>query len=462
MSIRKFFAPTARQALKEIRDELGADAMILSNRKTENGVEIIALAHEEIAHLTERAVAQKTDWSGGITADEWARSVVDEHAAPASRPASQARSAASGVQPEAGAPRLKQPAPHGAVHPIEQAAAAYQSGQLPPAAPVQPVIQPVVVPPEAMQVQENILKEIKTMSSMLQQQLAAMHWNDVQQRDPQRAALLRRMLNAGFSSVLARQLLDRMPASGVQGEQWIKQVFKRNLLVASEANDIVNKGGVYALIGPTGVGKTTTTAKLAARAVVRYGADKVALLTTDSYRIAAYEQLKIYGKILGVAVHAVKDAGDLRLTLSALRHKHLVLIDTVGMGQRDERVGDQAAMFDEAGVQCLMMLNATSSGDTLEDVVRMYRNDRVIGCITTKLDEAASLGTVLDVAVRHRLVLHYMANGQRVPEDLHPTNLDYMLHRAFKPVEEKKPFTLRDLDLPVMMASPGKEASLAL
>jgi flagellar biosynthesis protein FlhF len=249
----------------------------------------------------------------------------------------------------------------------------------------------------------------------------------------------------------------------VQGEQWIKQVFKRNLLVASEANDIVTKGGVYALIGPTGVGKTTTTAKLAARAVVRFGADKVALLTTDSYRIAAYEQLKIYGKILGVAVHAVKDADDLRLTLSALRHKHLVLIDTVGMGQRDQRVGDQAEMFDAAGVQSLLMLNATSSGDTLEDVVRMYRNDRVIGCIATKLDEAASLGTVLDVAVRHRLVLHYMANGQRVPEDLHPINLDYMLHRAFKPVEEKKPFTLRDLDLPVMMAeAPGKEVSLAL
>ncbi|MDP2143619.1 MAG: flagellar biosynthesis protein FlhF [Gallionella sp.] len=469
MSIRKFFAPTARQALKEIRDELGADAMILSNRKTENGVEIIALAHEEITHLTERAVSQKTEWSGGITADEWARSVVDDHGAPAARQSGQAR-------PEVGAPRLKQPTmqrPVAHARAAEPEAVMRQPGKLPEAELMQPnyapqpgpVVQPaaVVVPAQAMQVQESILQEIKTMSNMLQQQLAAMHWNDVQQRDPQRAALLRRMLNAGFSSVLARQLLDRMPANGVQGEQWVKQVFKRNLLVASEANDIVNKGGVYALIGPTGVGKTTTTAKLAARAVVRYGADKVALLTTDSYRIAAYEQLKIYGKILGVAVHAVKDADDLRLTLSALRHKHLVLIDTVGMGQRDQRVGDQAEMFNAAGVQCLLMLNATSSGDTLEDVVRMYRNDQVIGCITTKLDEAASLGTVLDVAVRHRLVLHYMANGQRVPEDLHPTNLDYMLHRAFKPVEEKKPFTLRDLDLPVMMAeAPGKEASLAL
>jgi len=189
--------------------------------------------------------------------------------------------------------------------------------------------------------------------------------------------------------------------------------------------------------------------------VVRYGADKVALLTTDSYRIAAYEQLKIYGKILGVAVHAVKDTDDLRVTLSALRHKHLVLIDTIGMGQRDERVCDQNEMFDATGVKCLLLLNATSGGDTLEDVVRMYRSNKVIGCITTKLDEAANLGTVLDVAVRHRLTMHYMTNGQRVPEDLHLINADYLLHRALKQAEGKTPFTLRELDFPVLMAAEG-------
>lgn len=480
MSIRKFFAPTARQALKEIRDELGPDAMILSNRKTESGVEIIALAHDEIANLTGQAVAQKADFGGGITADEWARSVVDDHAPAVARKTSLPREMfvqkPQAPQQERIAPQLKQPVQ---AQPRNEApAAARQPGKLPQPVAQQPSANPVaeqmgatpaqpapsVAPALVAQVQEMLVKEIKSMGSMLQQQISAMHWGDVQQRDPQRTTLLRRMLSAGFSTVLARQMLDRMPANGAQGESWIKQVLKRNLLVAGEANDIVAKGGVYALIGPTGVGKTTTTAKLAARAVVRYGADKVALLTTDSYRIAAYEQLKIYGKILGVAVHAVKDADDLRLTLSALRHKHLVLIDTVGMGQRDERVTDQAEMFEAAGVQCLLMMNATSSGDTLEDVVRMYHNDKVIGCIATKLDEAASYGAVLDVAVRHRLVMHYMANGQRVPEDLHAINLDYMLHRAFKPLEEKAPFTLCDLDLPVVMSSAdsGKEASLAL
>ena len=377
MNIRRFVAQTARQALRDIRNELGEEAVILSNRKVDEGVEIIALANDAIAHLT-----------GGAASQAQGKAVSDP------KPSHHAQ-------------------------------------------------------------ESSILVEIKSMHSMLQQQLAALSWNDIQQRDPQRAGMLCRMLNSGFSTLLARQLLEKMPAGNMQGELWVKQILKRNLQVVGDAGDIVVKGGVYALIGPTGVGKTTTTAKLAARAVVRYGADKVVLLTTDSYRIGAYEQLKIYGKILGVAVHAVKDTNDLRLTLSALRHKHLVLIDTVGMGQRDERVCDQNEMFDETGVERLLLLNATSGGDTLEDVVRMYHSKKVIGCVVTKLDEAANLGAVLDVAVRHRLVLHYMANGQRVPEDLHLINPDYLLHRALKSAEEKTPFTLNELESPVLGAAEG-------
>lgn len=388
MNIRKFIAPTTRQALKEIRNELGDDAVILSNRQLENGVEVIALASETMEQLTDKA--QEKSFESQVA------SVRAERAA--------------------------QPA-HGTGSSVSSTAG-----------------------------ESSILGEIKFMHQALQQQLATFAWSDAQQRDPQRAALLRRVLNSGFSVVLARQLLDNLPGGGAQGEAWIKRVLKSNLRVADKVDDIVVQGGVYALIGPTGVGKTTTTAKLAARAVVRYGTDKVALLTTDSYRIGAYEQLKIYGKILGVAVHAVKDADDLRLTLSALRHKHLVLIDSVGMGQRDGRVVDQNEMFDQAGVKRLLLLNATSSGDTLDDVVRMYNGSKVIGCIPTKLDEAVNLGTVLDIAVRHRLVLHYMANGQRVPEDLHTVNLDYLLHRALKPKRAQSPYALQEAEFPLMMA----------
>jgi len=388
VNIRKFIAPTARQALRDIRSELGDEAVILSNRKVAEGVEIIALANDEIAKMTD---------------------------------------AASVIRKKTQVPGHKEQT----VEPLSVAAKA------------------------SMAPEESILGEIKSMHSMLQQQLAELSWNGVQQRDPQAAGLLREMLNSGFSAQLARQLLEKMPAGKTQGISWINQVLRRNLRVADEEDDIVAKGGVYALIGPTGVGKTTTTAKLAARAVVRYGADRVALLTTDSYRIGAYEQLKIYGKILGVAVHAVKGVEDLRLTISSLRKKHLVLIDTAGMGQRDERVTDQREMFDAAGVPRLLLLNAASGGDTLDDVVRMYHSDKVIGCIPTKLDEAVNLGALLDVVVRHQLVMHYMTNGQCVPEDLHSINLDYLLHRAFKQAESKNSFTLSETEFPALMAGEG-------
>ncbi|MBI4937460.1 MAG: flagellar biosynthesis protein FlhF [Nitrosomonadales bacterium] len=380
MKTRKFTAKTSREALRMVRAELGGDAVILSNRKLGENVEIVAVANEELASITER--------SGQLP----------------------------GVQPPA------------------------------PAVPHPP---PVFPQPD----QRDILGEIKLVRDMMQEQIACLTWSGMQQRDPQRTRILRSLLNAGFSPALSRLLLDKMPANA--GVSWAQKVLGHNLKVAAKEEDVVVRGGAVALIGPTGVGKTTTVAKLAARAVVRYGADKVALLTTDSYRIGAHDQLRIYGRILGVPVHAVRDTGDLRLTLSALKHKHLVLVDTIGMGQRDSRVPAQTGMFDETGVRRLLLLNAASSGDTLDDVVRMYHGAGVIGCIPTKLDEAATLGAVLDVAVRHKLALHYVANGQRVPEDLHEVNLEYLLHRAFKPSACTAPFALQELEVPALMSGSG-------
>jgi flagellar biosynthesis protein FlhF len=390
MNIRKFIAKTSRQALRDIRQELGDDAVIVSNRKVEDGVEIIAMLNEELASL-------------------------------------------------------HQPATHPAAHkPVS----------------LQPV--PSVPQPDAA-----ILGEIRALQGMLQRQMSLLSENAAtSRRDLEASSLLCKMLNAGFSAQFARQLIAKKPAGIAQGMPWITQVLKRNLKVADAAEDVVAKGGTYALIGPTGVGKTTTTAKLAGRAVVRYGADKVALLTTDNYRIGAFEQLKIYGKILGVDVHTVKDTEDLRLMLSMLRDKRLVLIDTMGMGQRDERVSEQSAMFDAVQVPRLLLLNAASSGDTMEDVVRMYHSDKVIGVIATKLDEMVTPGTFLDVVLRHRLTLHYMANGQCVPEDLHAVNVDYLLHRAFKAPPRKTPFAFDEMEfsalLPAVAAGVAQPKSSAL
>ena len=399
MNAKKFIAATSRDALLMVRNELGADAVILSNRKVDEGVEITALASADLARLTE----------------------------PKKVP----------IQPVSHPPSIQR-----AAAPEKPAVAEVA---------VAPV--PVATPTPIISEQQGILSEIKSMRSMMQEQIACLSWSDMQHRDPQRTEMLRSLLNAGFSPALSRQLLEKMPAEA--NISWVRQVLGNNLRVATQEEDMVVRGGVVALIGPTGVGKTTTTAKLAARAVVRYGADKVALLTTDSYRIGAHEQLRIYGKILGVEVHAVRDTEDLRLTLSALKRKHLVIIDTMGLGQRDSRVAEQTEMFNAAGVQRLLLLNATSGGDTLEDVVHKYHGAGVIGCIPTKLDEAGSLGTVLDVAVRHKLALHYITSGQRVPEDLHEVNLEYLLHRTFKPVAKAAPFTLRELEFPALMAGLG-------
>jgi len=393
MNMKKFVATTSREALRLIRIEMGADAVILSNRKVDGGVEIMALASAEFAQLTHES---------------------------------------------------RQPAP------VSARAAIVTQERAPAAVMAEPAISSI----STMQLeQQGILSEIKFMRNMMQEQMDCLSWSDRQQRDPKRTRMLRDLLNAGFSPALSRQMIDKMPATA--NMEWVRRVLGNNLRIASKQEDLIVRGGVVALVGPTGVGKTTTTAKLAARAVVRYGADKVALLTTDSYRIGAHEQLRIYGKILGVTVHTVRDTEDLRLTLSGLKQKHLVLIDTIGMGQRDSRMAAQAEMFNATGVQRLLLLNATSSGDTLNDVVCMYNGAGVIGCIPTKLDEAVTFGTVLDVAMRHKLTLHYIANGQRVPEDLHEVNMEYLLHRAFKQSANAAPFSLHELEFPALMAGVG-------
>ncbi|MCE9551124.1 MAG: flagellar biosynthesis protein FlhF [Betaproteobacteria bacterium] len=393
MNMKKFVASTSREALRLIRIEMGADAVILSNRKIDDGVEIVALASSAFAQLTQES---------------------------------------------------RQPAP------VSPRAAIITQERAPVAVKAEPAISSI----STMQLeQQGILSEIKFMRNMMQEQMDCLSWSDRQQRDPKRTRMLRNLLNAGFSPALSRQMIDKMPAAA--NMEWVRRVLENNLRIASKQEDLIVRGGVVALVGPTGVGKTTTTAKLAARAVVRYGADKVALLTTDSYRIGAHEQLRIYGKILGVAVHTVRDTEDLRLTLSGLKQKHLVLIDTIGMGQRDSRMAAQTEMLNATEVQRLLLLNATSSGDTLNDVVCMYNGAGVIGCIPTKLDEAVTFGTVLDVAMRHKLTLHYIANGQRVPEDLHEVNMEYLLHRAFKQSANAAPFSLHELEFPALMAGVG-------
>jgi flagellar biosynthesis protein FlhF len=299
------------------------------------------------------------------------------------------------------------------------------------------------------------MEEIRSLRRIVEQQLAGFAWGESARAEPVKTEVLRQMLDAGFSPQLARDLLADLPRDLEAGAAlaWVRSGAERGLLTIGNETDIVDQGGIYALVGPTGVGKTTTTAKLAARCVLRHGARKLALVTTDGYRIGAHEQLRIYGRILGVSVHLARDAKDLRATLRDLQHTHMVLIDTMGMSQRDQMVSEQVAMFRDSGVRSLLLLPATGRGDTLDDVVRSYSRLELAGCILTKVDEAASLAASVDVIIRQCLRLYYVSNGQRVPEDLHLPNRQYLLHRAFKDRSESAPHRLLGVEAGLLMAN---------
>lgn len=564
MNIRKFIGATSREAFRLVREALGPDAVVLSNRVTEDGsVEIVAVADGDLAKISPKAAAQHREMklresagnhqlltqpqsqsqprsnsnassnpyaNGDVfssvfganpeplddlepeaQADDASRTMAEsnpwliEHARRVAQSAAEsapqrALSASSAIakglgnpvtvtpQESSQAPGWTREAAQLAARRAEQKSAQAQFQQEAHTSPAQtassmqegafaglPASAAAAVT-EAIRtrmeqvVNDTVMNELSSMRGMMEEHFAGLLWGDRQRRSPNHAALTKRLFAAGFSAQLVRLLIDNMPEieQAEASMQWVQQVLENNLPVMDSEESMMNRGGVFALMGPTGVGKTTTTAKLAARCVMRFGASKVALLTTDSYRIGAHEQLRIFGKILGVSVHAVKDAGDLQLALSELRNKHIVLIDTIGMSQRDRTVADHIAMLCGAGhpVQRLLLLNATSHGDTLNEVVQAYQSTPdqppLAGCILTKLDEATNLGGVLDTVIRYKLPVHYVSTGQKVPENLYVATKRFLIKSAFCIPRDGSPFVPQDDDVPPLLSALSARASTEL
>ncbi|ONJ12458.1 flagellar biosynthesis protein FlhF [Burkholderia cenocepacia] len=584
MNIRKFTGATSRDALRLVREALGADAVVLSNRTLDDGsVEIVALADSELAAVAPPAARPRVATSrvpesvpaaavpgivsrpgiaprpavnpyaageGGLP-DVFSSvfgASADAHDADAHPPSSDADAPAAAA-PSIAAPAAGTPAPGSPAAPSEPAPwlvehakrltqqrdALIARAQAPvepqPSAPA-PRAAASATPPDWARdivrdaerrmpaagspaagspaagataaakrvpdtgaayagratertrlsadtaaavadavksrleriVNDTVMQELGELRGMMQEQFDSLMWHDRQRRSAVHGALTKHLFAAGFSAQLVRMLVDNLPSGDGaqtfgQAAEWAQSVLASNLPVLDSEDALMERGGVFALMGPTGVGKTTTTAKLAARCVMRFGASKVALLTTDSYRIGGHEQLRIFGKILGVPVHAVKDAGDLALALSELRNKHIVLIDTIGMSQRDRAVSDQIAMLHGANapVQRLLLLNATSHGDTLNEVVQAYRSagehPDLAGCILTKLDEATHLGGVLDTVIRYKLPVHYVSTGQKVPENLYVASTKFLLKSAFCVPRDGSPFVPQDEDMPTLLSA---------
>lgn len=301
----------------------------------------------------------------------------------------------------------------------------------------------------------RILDELARLRGLLQNQLAGFAWGASRRRDPVRVALLQSLFAAGFGSVLARMLAARLPR-GLDhdaAQRWLRQVLIRNL---PTPGTLPVAGGRFALVGPTGAGKTTTLAKLAARGVDGLGASQVALVAADAWRIGAAEQLGIYADLLGVPCHVVDDTAGLARLLPTLANRRLVLVDTAGLAPADPRT-PELEKFDALGVRRIAVFAASQQGAAIEQAMARF-GVGVAACILTKLDETPQPGAALDGLIRHRLPLAYLCSGQRVPEDIHAANAAYLVDRALKGGRLVTPYALDAEDWPLFAGIEAERA----
>jgi len=497
MSAQRFHGKSSRAVLKEVRAALGEDAVIISNRTTASGVEILAMAGNAMDSLVESAdspAAKRTAEPRRQPAADEPESFED-YLRRAKRPEDVppsatmlARATGRGQSARAAAEyasvfsaQLENPEPSpydddkahvAAWGNSARGAQQFQGGRQ------APVSRPGSVEKSRAQIVEvesdshaaalaqgrddigsagtDVVAELRSMKGLLQDQLSQIAWSDSTRRSPVQSRVLARLLHAGLSPVLARTLIEKMPPRTEDGvaNEWISQALNQNLRVCRAGESLVDCGGIFALVGPTGVGKTTTTAKLAARAVMRFGAKNVGLITVDHYRVGAHEQLRSFGRMLGCPVHLAHDAESLNDLLNGMRGKHLILIDTIGVPQRDPKLNEQLSMLMGAGIERVLVLNASSQIETLEDVVSTWRGPRCNRAVITKIDEAVKLGGIVDVCIRHKLLLDSVANGQRVPEDLHAANAALLVHRALK-VNSSPAFQMSDDELRIASIPSG-------
>jgi len=382
MKVKRFLAPDMRQAIKMVRDEQGPDAVILSNRQVDGGIEIVAAVdYDESLFETSTAVAESESPAAAGSSHRVAEAYNSVTAEAVAAPRSRAAAAVDWVQ------------------------------------------DPAIV---------SMREEIKQLRGLLENQLAQLAWNDRERREPLHTDVMRRLSAMELDTTLVEKVSAPTVHARDDKHAWQLALSELSASLPIADNDFLDAGGIVALVGSTGVGKTTSVAKLAARYVLRHGRRHVALVTTDSYRIGAHEQLITYGRLLGISVQVASDHKELRSILNSLADKRLVLIDTAGMSQRDVRLTEQFATLADSGVpiRTLLVLSATLHPSVLDETIRAFSGVALEGAILTKLDEAVSLGGVLSTVIRQHLPLMFVANGQRVPEDLQPARAQNLVQQA--------------------------------
>jgi flagellar biosynthesis protein FlhF len=441
VNIRRFVAADMREALGAVRANLGADAVMLSSRKLPNGVEVIAAIDYDDSLFA--AVGDQP------TANEGRESGVGVDFRPAPDQPAARQSDRTGVRPgsDTGPTPFWQTGDDDADHGYDDndaaelaeyeqlanriAAAAEAERDTAAAAATAPAAAAPAVDATAA-----ISDEIKDLKRLLETQLASLAWNDLNRRAPVRARLLRELRKLGVDASLATELTKDIPAEVDSREGMRALVRTLGDRLPLMQWDMAERGGIFAVVGPTGVGKTTSIAKIAARFVLRHSVADLGLVSTDTYRIGARQQLFNFARILRAPMQVADTATELERVLDNFASKKLVLIDTAGMSQRDVRLTSQFATLKVAGhrIQTVLALSAGADRACLEEALKVFRAASPEALIVTKLDEAAALGPVLSLVIRSRLPVAYLSDGQRVPEDLHlaaPKRF-WLLHSAVK------------------------------
>ncbi|SNY56139.1 flagellar biosynthesis protein FlhF [Arsukibacterium tuosuense] len=454
MKIKRFVAKDMRTALTEVKEFLGPDAIILSNKKVAEGVEIVAAIDPESqsaklaaapavpATAARQAPRSEPRFSARIDDGEPVAAARNTATEQTEAPADSLRELLArqmikqqGREPAAQSNKRSPAASQQTVNPA--AAFERQSSGTNPAAAAsqwQELSKQQQQQSQSMATQfEAMRNEMLSMRQLLQHQVSGLMWQDLARREPVRALVIEHLQQLGLSEQVADQLACFMPEDISACEAWETAMELLGGQLSTTNDDILRHGGIVALVGPTGVGKTTTVAKLAAGFAKRHGADQVALITTDSYRIGAFEQLATYGRIIGCPVKQAKDSDELALLLNQLAQRKLILIDTAGMSQRDVRLAEKLASLvhnSRVKIKSYLVLSATAQARVMQETVAQFKRISLAGCIFTKLDECLSLGEVINVAIQNALPVSYLTNGQRVPEDIVVADAADLVQRA--------------------------------
>ena len=410
MKIRRFYGKDMREALNQVKDELGGDAVIMSNKKHADGVEIVA-AYDKEPMFKAKAAPVKTPAAGAVKASPTLSEIIGD-SGPDSLKALLEKQAKTSITSMTSPPN----------------SSGHSSPELVKRAP------PQRGGDDSRAINE-MRQELSSLRNVLQFQVAGLIQQDKKRNHPLHGYLVSRLEQMGITSELAEEVVSYAPESADERQSWLFLLRLLSNRIQTRNNDILSEGGAVALMGPTGTGKTTTIAKLAAQGAQKYGADKVAIITLDSYRIAAYEQIATYGRIIGCVVKKAQDANELSDLLYQFRSKRLVLIDTAGFGQRDARLIKQLDTLNQnscATIKKYLVMQANSQYQVMQQTINAFKRISLQGCIFTKLDECYSLGEAISAAIQHKLAISYVTDGQKVPEDLRVAEAKFLISSAAK------------------------------